>query len=66
MVYNKRTTKATLFSYLVVMKMLLLLSFCCLALLSYIILSLARLAPCYIWQRFADARYRCEQSCGCR
>ena len=62
---------ATLFSYIVVMKMLLLLSFCtlsfrCLALLSFIILSLARSAPCYIWQRFADARYRCEQSCECR
>lgn len=66
MVYNKRTTKATLFSYLVVMKMLFLLSFYCFVLLSFIILSLARLAPYYIWLRFADVQYRCEQSCGCR
>ena len=29
--YNKRTTKATLFSYIVVMKMLLLLSYCTLS-----------------------------------
>lgn len=60
------TTKATLFSYPVVMKMLFLLSFSCLALLSFIILSLARSAPCYIWLRFADVQYRCEQSCECR